>query len=69
MASVNICYLLEHKEAELLKQLEQSIVQEIIVKAFENYRSDINFNNKHLIDLLCRLRDCKSVFELLRQEN
>lgn len=53
----------------MLKNLEQSIIQEIIVKAFDNYRSDINFNNKHLVDLLCRLRECKSVFELLRQEN
>ena len=68
LAASNVNYLLDEKQDAMMKNLDVSLIHEIVKKAFEIYRSDPNFDNRAAVEFLQRKSQCSSVFELLKNE-
>ena len=62
LAAANILHIVSTKEAELLNTIDEQVVLEIISKAINFYKSDPAFDNRLLINLLMKIKNCQSVF-------
>lgn len=52
LAASNVNYLLDEKQDAMMKNLDVSLIHEIVKKAFEIYRSDPNFDNRAAVEFL-----------------
>ena len=68
MAAVNLHYIMQTHKRQFLERIKPEIVMNIVSKTIYFYRSDPNYDNRPLIELLLQIRNCNSVFELLRME-
>ena len=68
IAANNLNFIMEKQVDELVGQVKTEIMEQIIEKHMHFYRANPSHDNRSLIDLLKRVKNCHSVFELLRLE-
>lgn len=56
------------REEDICTKVEPDLVQLIVNKNMYFFRGNPNQDNRSLIELMMRIRGCKSVFELLKLE-
>lgn len=68
IAANNLNYLMEKQQDDLVNVIQAEVVESIVEKNMQFYRSEPSHDNRSLIDLLKRIKGCKTVFELLKLE-
>ena len=68
LAACNLQYIVQMHEEDISAKIEPDLIQLIINKNMYFFRGNPNHDNRSLIELMMRIRGCKSVFELLKLE-
>ena len=62
MTAANLMYIVQTQWNEILRLLSHQVIWEIINKTIQFYKSDPNYDNRPLIQLMLKIRKCNSVF-------
>lgn len=66
--AVNLMYITQNYLDEIAKKLPEQVIGELVAKSIQIFKSDPNYDNTPVINLLMKIRKSDSVFKLLNQE-